>query len=375
MTTGEPRRALLRSVALRGFRSYERLDLTFGDGMVVLAGRNGVGKTNLLEACAFGCLGASPRTSAEFRCIREGSVAAHIELQVDIGANLHQRTVTIQAGSGKQLRLDGSPARSVDEFAASLPAVVFLPERLLVVRGAPARRRAALDRIVVRLRSSAAVTVREYARAVSQRNAVLRRGRGGSDIGRELEPWTDQVTQLGTELRHHRNAAVGALLPRFQTRLLELTGLDQGAIELELRGEELATALAAALPVDHRRGTTTAGPHLDDLHFLDGARDLRAFGSTGEQRAALLAWSLAEADVLTELTGTTPILLLDEPYAELDVDRRQLLSDALAGFPQVIVTTTEPPAHLLARREQGAALAIHAVSCGVVTEWMNSPVN
>ncbi|MBC7643768.1 MAG: DNA replication/repair protein RecF, partial [Thermoleophilia bacterium] len=188
----------ITSLALRSFRTYERLDVELRPGLTVFCGPNGIGKTNLIEALAMACSGASPRTSSEFRVIRSGSSFARIAAEVIIDGRQHERVVRIEAGAGKRLEIDRSVIRSVDEFASSLPAVSFLPERLLVVRGAPARRRALLDRCVARMMPRSAADFRKYVSAMAQRNNLLRRAKGGAEVRTQIQPWTEQMVEAGT---------------------------------------------------------------------------------------------------------------------------------------------------------------------------------
>jgi DNA replication and repair protein RecF len=344
-------------------RTYARLTLELTDGVTVLVGANGVGKTNLLEACAVVLQGTSPRTSAELRLVRDGAAAARIAARVVIGDQVHEREVRFVAGRGKQLKLDGSPARSVEEYAQAAPVVAFLPERLLTIRGAPARRRALIDGLATRLVPTAAAVQRDYAKALQQRNNLLRAGRGGSRIDEQLAPWTAQVVEHGSELREVRQRVLGQLATPFGARFAELTGLTGASFDLELRGDvDLAAALEESVAYDRRRGSTTTGPHLDDMLPRHEGRDLRAFGSTGEQRSALLAFTLAARDLIEEATGLAPVVLLDEPWSELDRDRRARLTELLPTLGQVIATSTDPPRGL-------SSVSLIAVSSGAVAPW------
>lgn len=355
------------SVELRSFRSYERVEAELSPALTVLAGPNGVGKTNLLEAIAMLLLGQSPRTSADQRCIRDGSTFLRVAGRVRRGDSTTSRAVTVDHAAGRRLMEDGSPSRSLGEFAGRFPMVVFLPERLLVVRGAPARRRGTLDRFVTRTYPSTAPLLRDYGSALQQRNALLRRAKAGARISELIAPWDDRVAELGVAVRRERGQLMDRLSPSFTTRFEQLTGFDDGAITIVQRGEDLPASLVEHRAAEIRRGSTLSGPHLDDVVLCQGARDLRLRGSTGEQRAALLAWALAEHDVLSTLTGTAPILLLDEPFAELDPSRRQRLAGTLAAAGQVLVTATEPPAELAA--SVARSTDVRAVVSGGVLPW------
>lgn len=358
---------LVEHATVRGMRTWDRLELDLATGIVVILGPNGSGKTNLLEAVATTLTGTSPRTHTELRLVSHSAPCARIVLGTSIGDARSTRVVTIDRIHGKQLEVDGSRVRSLAQFAASAPAVTFLPERLLVLRGAPARRRALLDRIVERLIPTATASATAYAHAVQQRNVLLRRARASGQLPTaSIEPWNAQAVEHGTLVRQHRAQVVRLLQKPWRQRFFELTGLSGGAVQIEQRGEDLATSLAATLPVDVRRGSTTTGPHHDEVVTSQEGRDLKAWGSTGEQRAALLAWSLAEADLIESELGVLPVLLLDEPWAELDASRRRMLTQTLTSYGQVIVTSTEPPAHLT---ELAPAAQLLRVSSGQIEPW------
>lgn len=367
MSTPPGRELELVRLDLVDVRTFAQLRLELGSGTTLFVGPNGVGKTNLLEAAATVLAGASPRTSNELRLIRDEEPACSLRATVRLDGSSYEREVRFERGRGKSLRLDGSAARSVDEFAASTPSLVFLPERLLVIRGAPARRRALLDGLVTRLQPNRARVFRDYARVLQQRNALLRQGRSGRDVSRQLDPWDEQVAALALQIRTARHELLAALAAPFAQELLELTGLQGGTFELDPRGPDtLADALVEQRPIDIRRGSTTLGPHLDDVLPRQAGRDLRAFGSTGEQRASLLAFTLAAARLVRDATGVSPVLLLDEPWSELDADRRRRLSERIAAEHQVICTTTEPPRHLDSTHA-GVPLTVRAVTSGQVT--------
>jgi DNA replication and repair protein RecF len=203
-------------------------------------------------------------------------------------------------------------------------------------------RRAYLDRMLGRLFPARAALPVDYGRALAQRNAGLRRARAGESSAAAVEPWTEQVASLGDELDRARAALVAALAPGFRAHASAL-GLDDAEIGYEEEGLSQA-ALAGRLDRDLERGTTGLGPHLRDASITARGRDLRGFGSQGEQRTAVLALVLAEADLLAERDAEPPLLLLDDVFSELDRERGEAL---VARFPrggQTLVTATEAPA-------------------------------
>jgi DNA replication and repair protein RecF len=311
---------------------------------VLVTGPNGVGKTNLLEALHVGAQGFSPRTRAEPRLVRFGETAARVRL---VGRNLEtvfETEVSLAPPQAKRIRLNGAMLETGDELRLRLSALAFTPDRLAVVKGGPIVRRAYLDRMLGRLFPARARLPADYARAVAQRNAALRRVRAAESSLDALEPWTEQVAALGDELDRARGELVTALAPGFAEHA-EALGLAAAGLEYDVAGLT-AGDLTARLDRDLDRGSTGLGPHLRDAAITAGGRDLRAFGSQGEQRTAVLALVLTEAGVLLDRRGELPLLLLDDVFSELDRRRSAALVDRLPEGGQAVLTATDRPAIL-----------------------------
>jgi DNA replication and repair protein RecF len=246
--------------------------------------------------------------------------------------------VLLSPGDTRRVRLNGSALRSAEELRARLQTLVFTPDRLGVVKGGPAARRAYFDRTLGRLFPSRAQLPAEYAAAVAQRNAALRRVSLGASSADAVTPWTERVAALGEQLVASRKEALEALLPRFER---SADSLALPAATLVYEGEPAtADELAARLSRDLERGLTGAGPHLHEIRIEAGGRDLRSYGSQGEQRIAVLALVLGEAAVIAERDGAPPLVLLDDVLSELDGERRQALGELISDGGQTIVTTT-----------------------------------
>jgi DNA replication and repair protein RecF len=305
---------------------------------VLVTGANGAGKTNLLESLHVGTQGFSPRTRADQQLVRIGADAARVALTGDRDGRPLSLEVTLQQQAGKRAKLNGAPLRSAEQLRSEVSTLVFTPDRLAVVKGGPAARRAYFDRTLGRLLPARAQLPIEYAAAVGQRNAALRRVSVGVSTRDAVTPWTEQVASLGASLVESRRMAIDLLAPGFAERAGEL-GLPAAA--LDYTGEPpTATALEARLERDLERGVTGLGPHLDDITIRSGDRELRTFGSQGEQRLAVLSLLLAEAEVLVEQRGTPPLVLLDDVLSELDAARRRTLAERIGRVGQVIVTAT-----------------------------------
>ena len=306
---------------------------------MLVVGANGVGKTNLLEGAHVATQGFSPRTRTESQVVRFGEDGARAAVAGRRGDVPVELEVTVRRGEGKRARLNGSPLRAAEQLRTLVSTLVFTPDRLGVVKGPPALRRAYFDRAIGRLAPARVALPAEYGAAVAQRNAALRRAAGGYSDRAAIEPWTERVAELGAELVGARIETLAQLEPAFAARADEL-GVAGASLRYE--GEPpTEEGLAAALGRDLERGTTSLGPHLDDIVLQAGQRDLRNFGSQGEQRLALLALLLAEAETIVDRTGVPPLLLLDDVLSELDPDRRRILAARVGSTGQALVTATD----------------------------------
>jgi DNA replication and repair protein RecF len=336
----------VRRLSLRDFRSYESAELRPGPSLTVVAGRNGAGKTNLLEALYFACTGRSCRTANEREVVRFGATLARLELETEDDQGRHEVSVGFQPGEPKRLQADGAPVDRLTDSAARPLVAVFLPDRLELVLGAPALRRAHLDQVVAALWPARAGTRREYSAALAQRNALIAAVRAGRAGRGSLPAWDAALARHGVQLMRDREEAVDRLRDRFADHAGAL-GLE-GDVELAYRprsraqsADALAAELAERTDSDLERGFSGHGPHRDELSLQCDGRELRAYGSRGQVRLGLLALLLAEREELAAQRGAPPLLLLDDVMSELDASRRARLVDVLRAGGQTIVTATE----------------------------------
>jgi DNA replication and repair protein RecF len=305
---------------------------------VLVVGPNGAGKTNLLESLHVGTQGFSPRTRSDASLIRFGRDGARIALVGERAGSRLEVNIVLHAGSAKRASLNGARLQTAEQLRGEVATLVFTPDRLVVVKGGPAARRAYFDRALGRGTPTLAALPAEYGAALAQRNAALRGISLGYSTREALRPWTDRVAALGAELAKARQRVIAELEPLFTERAGEL-GLADAALRYE--PSELSTqALDERFDRDLQRGATGAGPHLDDVEIRAGDRDLRMFGSQGEQRLAVLALLLAEAELVREGRGFPPLLLLDDVLSELDPDRRRILAERLRTYGQALITST-----------------------------------
>lgn len=334
-------------VTLRDFRGYDQARGELGAGLTVISGPNGAGKTNLLEGIYFGCTGRSCRTVVEREVVRFQTSTARVVIAAEGEDGRHELMVGVTPGQPKRMRFDGAQVDRLLDLPTRPLVSVFLPDRLELVKGPPALRRAHLDQLVAALWPARVQTRRSYAQVLAQRNALLQRVRTGSAGRGALTAWDEQLARAGVALMRDRVQAVDTIAGRFAdlAAALHLEGASSIAYRPRSQATEaaqLAAELAGRLDSDLERGFTGHGPHRDELVLRHQGRDLRAYGSQGQQRLALLALLLAERDSLIAHRHAPPVMLLDDVMSELDATRRRALVDLLReGGGQSVITATD----------------------------------
>jgi len=333
-------------LSMRNFRSYAAANVELGPGVTIVTGRNGAGKTNLLDALYFGCTGRSARTTNERELVRFGEQVVRVEVTTEAPDGLHELSVGFTPGEPKRMTADGVRVERLLDVPGRPLVSVFLPDRLELVKGTPSLRRAHMDQLVAALWPARVATRRAYNQALAQRNALVARIRGAGASLDSLSAWDRELARHGIALMADRAAAIELVAERFTVRATEL-GLD-GAAAVAYRPRSKASdadALAAELTErraqDVERGFTAHGPHRDDLLLAHDGRELRAYGSQGQQRLSLLALLLAEREAIAATREATPVMLLDDVMSELDRDRRARLVGLLRGRGQSVITTTD----------------------------------
>jgi DNA replication and repair protein RecF len=332
---------------LREFRSYSAAQVQLGDGITVVQGRNGAGKTNLLEGLYVGCTGRSFRTANQREAIRFGTRVARVELDGRAEDGPHSISVGLAVGEPRRIRVDDTAVERLGDVPVRPLASVFAPDRLELVKAGPGLRRAHLDRVVAALWPARAGERQAYARALVQRNALLARMRVGAGGGDALRAWDSELASRGVALMATRRAAVAELATRF-VAVAALLGLDGDPVlayrprSTASTAEQLAAELLDRREADLNRAFTGHGPHRDEILLTLRGRELRTYGSQGQQRLALLALLLAEREAIAHARETPPLMLLDDAMSELDGEHRGRLVELLAASGgQSVITTTE----------------------------------
>jgi DNA replication and repair protein RecF len=348
------------AVECRGFRNLVDGVTQIGDGVVVVCGPNGAGKTNLLEGIYFGLTGRSFRAGNDRDMIRFGVEGARVELDLATGSRL---LAAIDRSGERRHLLAGRPLAGIP---GERPLVsVFHPDRLQLVKGSPAHRRAHLDRLCGAVWPARADLRSRFGRTLAQRNALVQRIRSGLGGADALPSWDERLSAEAEPLIGARAETVEALGRSF-AELAAGLGLPDAEVSYRPRAsggrEELAAELARRRAEDLGRAYTSYGPQLDEVELRLGGKPLRRFGSQGQQRLGLLALLFAERAAMIEAGRSAPLMLLDDVMSELDPSHRQLLVSLLASGGQAVITATEAahvPAADAARIEVDGG-AVHA---------------
>lgn len=335
----------LNSVHIRNFRNLEAVQLVFRPGLNILHGANGQGKTSILEALYLLGHLKSFRSARNEELIRLGQGCSRIS--ADLSHQGVDRTLALEIGpEGKKPTLDGKEARSTEGFFGWLRPILFSPEEIALLKGAPAGRRALLDRAIFQSDPSFLDRSQTYARVLRQRNHLLRNGASRA----ALEPWTEALVQVGARIRRDRRnylARLNPLLARTYARIS--AGEETAGIESVDEDEDSARAqarlreeLVQAREREDRLGQTLVGPHRDEPLFLVAGRSLKTFGSQGQQRSFILAFKTAQLLDLEDFVGAPAVFLLDDMTSELDRRRQGHFFRFLLSRPgQIILTTTD----------------------------------
>lgn len=334
---------LLRSLRLRNHRNYAQLDLIPGPGVNVFLGANGQGKTNLLEAVAMLALSTSPRSRRELELIGPVAPMSRIDAEVESAGLKAELAITLTLEGDRARRVievDGVRRRAFD-LPGRFRVTLFWPDDLGLVKAGPELRRRFLNQMLVQVEPGYARALAGLKRVLEQRNSLLKQIAAGEQRGDVLEPWNLELIRLGGDVVAARSAAVLELQPDAAAYHAEIAGGERLEISYQGPPDNLAEAVHNSLPDDLRRGSTSIGPHHDDLRVLLGGQEARAYGSQGQQRTAVVSLKLAEAALVARRTGERPVLLLDDVLSELDAERRSALLSQVAGEGQVVITSVE----------------------------------
>ena len=338
---------IITRAQLNNYRSYASCELAPCEGVNVLLGDNGQGKTNVLEALYLCCTGRSHRTRQDRELIRWGAHCATGRVEAERRDGGHEVELQLPALGRRRIKVFGQEIARSGELLGHVTGVLFSPEDLRTVKDGPAERRRFVDMALSQIKPAYYYALQRYARALKQRNETLKAIAAQPALAATLDAWDEQLAVAGAELTRHRRAYIQRLDSVASGTHRDIA---EGRERLEIRyvpsvamgddAQAIMEALFGARESDLRRMTTSVGPHRDDVQLLVEGRDVRAFGSQGQQRTAALAMRLSELDVMREQLDEWPMLMLDDVMSELDPGRRRQLIGRLKGI-QTFITCTD----------------------------------
>ena len=346
-------------LALTNFRSYKNLELEFGPGPTTFIGNNGSGKTNIAESLIYLAYLSSHRVSQNLPLLNLGCDQAIIRAEIERDNRTLQVDLEINASKTNRARLNQNPTKSQREILGALQVIYFSPEDLDLVRGEPTYRRDFLDKLLITRSPRLAGVISDYERVVKQRNALLKT-RAPENA---LEPWTEQLINLGAQLSAERVGLVEALNPYVAANYANLNEIKPASISYKSSTDSLTTNIdtntqlltARHLEVARQeieRGASLIGPHRDDLHLQLGDFPAKGYASHGESWSMAISLRIGSYNLLKS-EGAEPILILDDIFAELDTARRQHLTSVTQMAEQTFITTaveSDLPSELLSTK-------------------------
>lgn len=336
----------IHSIKLTNFRNWTDYKITFND-VTILIGKNGVGKTNIMEAVWLLSTGKSWRTNKDSEAVNWASDLALIEGKIQNSKTLKinlaiQRNPTKERPSPKILKINDTKKRLLD-LLGHLPGVLFSPESLQILDGAPGLRRRFLDILLSQLNHKYALALLEFNKVLKARNKLLLHLKNRKGKPDELDFWDDKLVQLSQKIIMERQSAIKFMNQKLTVIYQEISGTEETlklVYKASVEPDKMAEMLVAVREREIELSSTLYGPHRDDFTILLDGRDITTFGSRGEYRSALLSLKVSELNYLREKLQEEPILLLDDIFSELDHDRRTHLAKIVEG-QQTIITTTD----------------------------------
>lgn len=333
---------IIKSIELCNFRNYEREEFHFHEGTNVLYGDNAQGKTNVLEAIFVGGTTKSHKGSKDSDMIMKGREEAHLRYFVEKRDCTYKVEIHMRKGRTKGIAIDGLPISSSKELMGLCNIIFFSPEDLGIIKDGPEQRRRFMDMELCQMNKAYLYYLTQYKKILKQRNALLKQIQQNSNLKETLEIWDEQLVEQGSKLIEIREQFVQEIAAIMKEKHRNLTG-GQEDIEVKYKPNCPAKDFSRQLYMEGERdvvlGTTTVGPHRDDIQFFINGQEVKVYGSQGQKRTAALSLKMAEIEIVEKTIGEKPILLLDDVLSELDRNRQNYLLENIKGI-QTIITCT-----------------------------------
>ncbi len=343
----------IKSLQLTNFRNYRQQALNFIDGTNIIYGANAQGKTNLLEAVFLFCSGRSHRSANDRELMLEGSDFAVVKVDFNNGSRDLSGVLKISEGKRKDISINGVKVGKVSHIANYINAVMFAPQDLSMVKEGPSERRRFMDMAISQIKPAYISCLSDYTKALTQRNNLLKDRRMLSANTAVMQVWEEKIAELSARITVYRHSFCDLLFAAAADIHYDISGENLRCRYAANSGDHAENAadirccLLKKLDENRRRdietGVTSVGAHRDDIEFTVDSRDVRRFGSQGQQRSVVLSLKLAQTEIIKTLKNSYPVILLDDIMSELDSTRRSYLAGRIKD-KQVIITCTDKQA-------------------------------
>lgn len=354
----------IESIVLKGYRNYDSVSLFPKKGITVLYGKNGSGKTNILEAIHLCCLGKSHRTSFDKELIYYQSSFAFVHTKAQLYDGLHDVKIILQKKEKKtkEVFVYGKKVQKIGELMGHINCVLFSPEDLQMIKEGPSLRRKFMDMQLSQIRPTYFYTLQKYNGALQQRNTLLREANKIKQPVKDelIDIWDEQLAQYAAAIMEHRRWFSVKIRDKANKMYAFISNNDDEILEVQLKSsflqednvyEKMKEGLLKTREDDKKYGQTGFGPHRDDLIITLSGKELKTYGSQGQIRTAALCLKLAQLEIMKEdKDGDAPVLLLDDVMSELDPFRRERLLKQIEGI-QTFVTCTDKSDLQMAKAE------------------------
>ena len=340
---------IIKSLKLSGFRSYDKREFVFDDKLNIIVGKNAVGKTNLLEAIYFFCIGKSFKTAKEKEVINWNTDLSKIEIVVERKFRTVKLEMFFSKNSKKTIKINGIPIKKTGEILGELNGIFFSPDELRLIKESPDERRKFMDIDISQTNKTYFYLIQRYEKILASRNKLLKTTNEYKNLKDTIDIWDRQLADVAKKIILERRKFVEELSP-LASLACEYMTEGREKIKLQYVGMEGETAeeiesnilkkLEKNIERDYRLGYTSVGPHRDEIDVYINDIEVKTFGSQGQQRTAALAMKLAELEIIERKAGEKPILLLDDVFSELDKGRREKLLK-FTSKAQTFITCTD----------------------------------
>lgn len=342
----------IKRVNLKNFRNYQALDIELGEGVNIFYGQNAQGKTNIIESVYMASTGKSHRTSKDSELIRWNSEDAKIKLDFQKENDIKTVEIYLNKNIKKQIKMNGVRLGKIGELIGNLNTVIFSPDHMKVIKEGPVERRRFMDIILSQVKPGYYYNLVQYLKVLEQRNNLLNEAKANASILKTIDIWNEQLADFGTKIIMTRNYFINKICG-MAAETHEKISNGKEFLELKYNSsikcqtnsdndikKSFINAMEKSVGIDLKRGSTNNGPHRDDILFYINGTEVKTYSSQGQQRTTLLSLKISELKYMENETGELPVLLLDDVFSELDIERQKYLVEFIKNI-QTIITCTD----------------------------------